>query len=150
MANLFPIGSIETIVPKENKIITLGKSYAIDFQTMKLKKNLDGTVKILDEYEAYVQWCQLAMMTERNVYKAFTHLFGIDDVNMELSKQAIELECKRTTIEALMAHPNTKSVDEFTFEWRKNYSELFYEYKITPKLGKTKILSRIIKIVKEV
>ena len=39
---------------------------------------------------------------------------------------------------------------EFTFEWRKNYSELFYEYKITPKLGKTKILSRIIKIVKEV
>ena len=89
-------------------------------------------------------------MTERNVYKAFTHLFGIDDVNMELSKQAIELECKRTTIEALMAHPNTKSVDEFTFEWRKNYSELFYEYKITPKLGKAKILSRIIKIVKEV
>ena len=146
MANLFPINSIESITPKENKTFELKGSYAIDFETMKFKKNLDGTIKILNGYEAYIQWCQLAMMTERNQYKAYSALFGADEINKELSKQAIELEAKRITVETLMVHPNTKTVDSFIFTWRKNYSELYYEYNVIPIQGQSKVLSNVINI----
>lgn len=146
MPNLFPINSIESITPKENKTFELKGSYAIDFETMKFKKNLDGTVKKLNGYEAYMQWCQLAMMTIRNEYKAYSSLFGRDKVDTSLSKQAIELEVKRITVEALMVHPNTKTVDSFVFAWKNNYSELYYDFNVTPIQGPTKILSNTIQI----
>ena len=43
MANLFPINSIESITPKENKTFELKGSYAIDFETMSVFKEFDQT-----------------------------------------------------------------------------------------------------------
>lgn len=146
MANLFPINSIETISPKEEKTFELKGSYAIDFEAMKFKKNLDGTIKKLNAYDAYVQWCQLAMMTIRNEYKVYSSLFGRDKVDTSLSKQAIELEVKRITVEALMVHPNTKTVDSFIFTWKNNYTDLYYDYTVTPVQGLSKVLSNVINI----
>lgn len=144
MANLFPINSIESITPKENETFELKGSYAIDFETMTFIKNPDGTVKILNGYDAYIQWCQLAMMTIRNKFKAYSYRFGRDKLNTKLNKEATEMELTRITQEALMAHPNTKSVDSFSFTWKNG--EIYYEYKVTPVNGKSKILKNTQKV----
>lgn len=144
MANLFPINSIESITVKEDATFELKSSYAIDFETMTFIKNPDGTVKVLSGYDAYIQWCQLAMMTIRNKFKAYSYRFGRDKLNTKLNKEATEMELKRITQEALMVHPNTKSVDSFSFIWKNG--EVYYEYKVTPVQGQSKILKNTQKV----
>lgn len=144
MANLFPVNSIESITIKENSTFELKGSYAIDFETMTFIKNPDGTVKILNGYDAYIQWCQLAMMTARNRFKAYTYRFGRDELNKELNKEATEMEVKRITQEALMVHPNTKSVDSFSYTWGNG--ELYCEYEVEPVQGHKKILKNTLKV----
>lgn len=144
MANLFPTNSIESVTIKENSTFELKGSYAIDFETMTFIKNPDGTVKILNSYDAYIQWCQLAIMTIRNRFKAYTYRFGREELNKELNKEATEMELARITQEALMVHPNTKSIDSFSFTWKNG--EVYYEYKVTPIKGQSKVLKNTEKV----
>ncbi|MDU5720766.1 MAG: DUF2634 domain-containing protein [Clostridium perfringens] len=144
MANLFPTNSIESVTIKENSTFELKGSYAIDFETMTFIKNPDGTVKILNGYDAYIQWCQLAIMTIRNRFKAYTYRFGREELNKELNKEATEMELVRITQEALMVHPNTESVDSFSFTWKNG--EVYYEYKVTPIKGQSKVLKNTEKV----
>lgn len=144
MANLFPTNSIESVTIKENSTFELKGSYAIDFETMTFIKNPDGTIKILNGYDAYIQWCQLAIMTIRNRFKAYTYRFGREELNKELNKEATEMELTRITQEALMVHPNTKSVDSFSFTWENG--EVYYEYKVTPIKGQSKVLKNTEKV----
>lgn len=144
MANLFPTNSIESVTIKENSTFELKGSYAIDFETMTFIKNPDGTVKILNGYDAYIQWCQLAIMTIRNRFKAYTYRFGREELNKELNKEATEMELTRITQEALMVHPNTKSVDSFSFTWKNG--EVYYKYRVNPVNGQSKILKNTQKV----
>ena len=144
MANLFPTNSIESVTIKENSTFELKGSYAIDFETMTFIKNPDGTVKILNSYDAYIQWCQLAIMTIRNRFKAYTYRFGREELNKELNKEATEMELTRITQEALMVHPNTKSVDSFSFTWKNG--EVYYKYRVNPVNGQSKILKNTQKV----
>ncbi len=107
-------------------------------------KNPDGTVKILNSYDAYIQWCQLAIMTIRNRFKAYTYRFGREELNKELNKEATEMELARITQEALMVHPNTKSVDSFSFTWKNG--EVYYKYRVNPVNGQSKILKNTQKV----
>lgn len=144
MANLFPTNSIESVTIKENSTFELKGSYAIDFETMTFIKNPDGTVKILNSYDAYIQWCQLAIMTIRNRFKAYTYRFGREELNKELNKEATEMELVRITQEALMVHPNTKSVDSFSFTWKNG--EVYYKYRVNLVNGQSKILKNTQKV----
>ena len=144
MAKLFPTNSIESVTIKENSTFELKGSYAIDFETMTFIKNPDGTVKILNSYDAYIQWCQLAIMTIRNRFKAYTYRFGREELNKELNKEATEMELTRITQEALMVHPNTKSVDSFSFTWKNG--EVYYKYRVNPVNGQSKILKNTQKV----
>lgn len=144
MANLFPTNSIESVTIKENSTFELKGSYAIDFETMTFIKNPDGTVKILNSYDAYIQWCQLAIMTIRNRFKAYTYRFGREELNKELNKEATEMELVRITQEALMVHPNTESVDSFSFTWKNG--EVYYKYRVNPVNGQSKILKNTQKV----
>ena len=144
MANLFPTNSIESVTIKENSTFELKGSYAIDFETMTFIKNPDGTIKILNGYDAYIQWCQLAIMTIRNRFKAYTYRFGREELNKELNKEATEMELTRITQEALMVHPNTKSVDSFSFTWKNG--EVYYKYRVNPVNGQSKILKNTQKV----
>lgn len=144
MANLFPTNSIESVTIKENSTFELKGSYAIDFETMTFIKNPDGIVKILNGYDAYIQWCQLAIMTIRNRFKAYTYRFGREELNKELNKEATEMELVRIIQEALMVHPNTESVDSFSFTWKNG--EVYYEYKVTPIKGQSKVLKNTEKV----
>lgn len=144
MANLFPIGSLETITLKENKQIEFKGSYAVNFETGKFIKNLDGTIKILDAFEGYIQWCYLAMMTARYKYRAYSSKFGKDVIGSVPDNKAMELELKRVTQEALMVHPMTESVDNFSFDWRNG--EVYYEYEVQTVKGQKKVLTSTEKV----
>lgn len=139
MPNLFPTGSLENVNILENTAVEFKGSYAINFETMEFIKNPDGTIKILDAFEAYIQWCQLAMMTARYKYMAYSSKFGRDIIGKSVDKKAMELEIKRVTQEALLVHPMTKSVDNFEFIWENG--EVYYTYLVTAVTGQAKELS---------
>ncbi|PRR85950.1 DUF2634 domain-containing protein [Clostridium luticellarii] len=106
-------------------------SYKFDFNKGEFVKNPDGTIKKCNDLEAYAQWCQMALLTDRGKY-VYSNLFGQEFYKLtgsEYSKEAVELEVKRMTQEALMVHPRTKDVTNFTFTWQDS-GELYYEYTV--------------------
>ncbi|GAA0115747.1 DUF2634 domain-containing protein [Clostridium senegalense] len=144
MPNLFPDGSLEEVTLKEDTPIELKKTYAINFETGEFIKNPDGSIKLLNEFDSYIQWCQKALMTARYKYAAYSDLYGKDIIGSSLDKKAMELEIKRVTREALMVHPFTKSVDSFSFDWRNG--EVYYSYNITTLDNQTKMLTNTEKV----
>lgn len=144
MANLFPIGSLETTTITNDSSIEFKGTYAFDFETGEFIRNADGSIKILNEFEAYVQWCQKAMITSRYIYSAYSSKFGKDIIGSTLDRKAIELEAERITQEALMVHPMTKTVDNFVFTW--DSSELYYTYDVTSTKGQSANLESTMKV----
>lgn len=140
MPSLFPSSINNIVETKENTKFTMKKSYAIDFEKGQFIKNLDGTIKVLSEFESYIQWCQLAMMTIRYKYRAYSNKFGRDIIGNSEDHNLIELELKRITQEALLVHPMTKSVDSFVFIWKSN-GEVKVEYEVKSTNGKQKTLT---------
>lgn len=141
MANLFPTGSLETVTVKENEKVEFKGSYAFNFETKEFIKNPNGTIKILDEFKSYIQWCEKAMITARYKYRAYSNRYGRDTIDFTLDKKAMELELKRITQEALMVHPMTSSVDNFSFDWRNG--EVYYSYEVTTIQKQKKVLTSI-------
>lgn len=144
MANLFPMGSLETTIATNDSSIEFKGTYAFDFETGEFIRNADGSIKILNEFEAYVQWCQKAMLTSRYTYSAYSSKFGKDIIGSTLDRKAIELEVERITQEALMVHPMTKTVDNFIFTW--DSSELYYTYDVTSTKGQSANLESTTKV----
>ena len=144
MPSLFPTGSLETITIKENEKIEFKGSYEINFETGEFVKNPDGTVKLLDYFEGYIQWCYLAMATARYKFMAYSDRFGRDAIGSVVDKKAMELEIKRITQEALSVHPMTSSVDSFVFDWRNG--EVYYEYTVQAISGEKKVLTSTEKV----
>ncbi len=141
MANLYPTTTaVVNITNESTENFIQKKTYAIDFETMEFIKNPDGTVKLLDEFESYIQWCELAMLTTRNKYMAYSNKFGRDSASISLDRSVVELEEKRKTIEALMVHPLTTKVDNFIFTWK--YDELYFTYTVTSSLGSSTLGSK--------
>ncbi|NFN63901.1 DUF2634 domain-containing protein [Clostridium botulinum] len=139
MPNLFPTANEETINLEEDTQQKFKGSYAINFETGEFIKNSDGTIKILDEFEAYVQWCEKAMLTARYTYGAYSDRYGKDIIGSDITdKKFVELELKRITQEALMVHPLTKSVDSFSFEWKG--SDVYYSFEVTTTKNRKKVL----------
>jgi hypothetical protein len=139
MANLFAVGSLETVTIKENKKIEFKGTYAIDFETGEFIRNPDGSIKVLDEFEGYIQWCEKVMLTARYKYKAYSSRYGKDIIGSFKDEKAMELEIKRITQEALMVHPMTESVDDFSFNWMNG--EVYYEYEVKTTAGQKKVLT---------
>lgn len=144
MPSLFPDGSLEEITLKEDTPIELKRTYAINFETGEFVKNPDGSIKLLNEFDSYIQWCQKALMTLRYKYVAYSDLYGKDIISSNLDKKAMELEIKRVTREALMVHPFTQDVNSFSFDWRNG--EVFYTYEVTTVDNQTKTLINIEKV----
>ena len=144
MLNLFPIGSLDTTTLTDNSSVDFKGTYAFDFETGEFIRNTDGSIKILNKFEAYVQWCQKAMLTNRYKYSAYSSKFGKDILGSTLDKKAIELELKRITQETLLVHPMTESVDTFIFTW--DGSAVYYTYKVTSTTGQTATLTSTEKV----
>lgn len=144
MANLFPTKSLDSIdetIANSNNVQFKG-SYGFDFEKGEFIKNTDGTIKIVDESEAYFQWCQKAMSTNRYKYSAYSNKFGKDLIGDNIDQKAMELEIIRTTTECLMAHPMTSKVSNFNFEWGNG--EVYFTYIVTTIQNQTKSLANIL------
>lgn len=147
MPNLFPKGNLESITLKDKKPTQFKGSYAFNFETGEFIKNSDGSIAKVNDFEAYVQWCQKAMMTARFKYIAYSNRYGEESRNIigsNLDNNAIELELKRITKESLMVHPRTKDVDNFQFRWGNG--EVYYDYEVITTLDEKKLLSRTLKV----
>lgn len=135
MPNLFPEDTNfqGTSSTDTGESLSFKGSYLFDFEKMEFVKNPDGTIAKCDDLQAYIQWCQMALLTDRYKY-IYSNIYGQQFGELktaQLSKSAIELEIKRMTKETLMVHSRTKNVDNFTFEWVEGKSEVYYKYEVT-------------------
>lgn len=135
--NLFPEDmdfEITELVENEMDVVdNFKKSYAYDFEKGDFKRAPDGTILIVDRLEAYKQWCQKVLLTRRSRHMSYTDVYGQEYytlIGAGISKAAIELEVKRITREALMVHPYTKEVINFSFTWLQNKEELYFEFDV--------------------
>ncbi|RMD04900.1 DUF2634 domain-containing protein [Clostridium autoethanogenum] len=133
MPNLFPDSDYDNNNTDTNvqEPLVLKGSYLFDFDKGEFVKNPDGTVKKCDKLIAYKQWCQMATLTDRGKF-LYSDSFGEEFYQLTgtgYSQEAIELEVKRMTAEALMVHPFTKDVTNFSFTWQNN-GELYYTYTV--------------------
>lgn len=135
--NLFPENmnfEITDYTENENdNIDNFKKSYAYDFEKGDFIRGPDGKVLIVDRLDAYMQWCQKSLLTKRLRHLSYTNVYGQEYYTLigePISKAAIELEVERMTKEALMVHPYTKEVQNFTFEWDKNKEELYFTFDV--------------------
>lgn len=144
MASLYPSLENNTQIIKNESASNFvqKRTYALDLSTMQFIKNPDGTVKLLDEFESYMQWCQLALITARTKFIAYSNKFGVDEVQVNLDHDLTESEIKRVTTEALSVHPLTESVSDFSFTWN---TDIYFEFKVTSSLGSKTLSSNITK-----
>lgn len=131
--SIFPENFLEDELTTLNDDFEQQQSYAIDFDTMTYKKDSSGNIILLDKFESYLQWCQLAVMTERNNYIAYDEKFGIDALIGSSDRKLIESELERIISDALLVHPLTQNVDNFIFTWKNDV--VYCEYRIISTLG---------------
>lgn len=81
----------------------------------------DGANKLVraDGREAFMQWCQKVVATEREEFLAYSDEIGTEFEDMDdfPDKNARECEIERTITEALLVHPATEYVREFNFDY---------------------------------
>lgn len=94
-------------------------SVFFDFETGDFVR--DGANKLVraDGREAYMQWCQKVVATEREQFLAYSDDIGTEFEDMEdfPDRDTKESEIERTITEALMVHPATEYVRNFVFEY---------------------------------
>lgn len=131
MPNLFPDNDYQESSISVSSESEYKGSYKFDFDKGDFAKNPDGSIARCNGLEAYKQWCQKVMNTPLRLL-AYSKLFGHELntlIGSEYSKGAVELEVKRMTMEALLVHPKTKDVTNFSFVWQ-NSGELYYTYTV--------------------
>lgn len=122
MPNLFPesdaenenIESTETAMDDASP----KKSWRFDFAKGEFVTTPTGKVEETDGIETWVQWCQKALLTDRYRYLVYPRDYGQEFdslISRHLTEAGDMSEIERITRECLMVHPQTKSVDNFTF-----------------------------------
>lgn len=123
MPNLFPTGGSAAVLPEtQNKAnqVKFGKSWRFDFETGDFIMTPTGKTMETREEDAWLEWCQKAVLTERYKYLIYSRQYGqefTDLIRRNLNRAANESEIKRIVTEALKVDPRTASVDNFTFNW---------------------------------
>lgn len=136
MHNLFPKddeieeNNIERLLEEP---IDFKGSYLFDFEKGDFVIDSDGTIAKCDDFQAYKQWCQKALLTNRYNKLCYSNLYGQDFkelINSNLNKSAIELEIKRMIEETLIVNPRTKDVNDFSFKWSENKEEVYCIFEV--------------------
>ncbi|MBE3576872.1 MAG: DUF2634 domain-containing protein [Limnochordales bacterium] len=121
MPNLFPTEppSLQP-APPVSKIVPFGRSWRFDFAKGEFVLTPTGRVAESHGADAWLEWCQKALLTERYRYLAYSDQYGQEYEDLmarHLTRAANESEIQRITRETLMVDPRTASVDHFVFEW---------------------------------
>lgn len=89
-----------------------------NFETGDFVRDAMGRVAFGDGKAAYEQWCVKMLSTQFSACLAYPDL-GVDGEGalVETGRAAIQAALEKAIIEALMHHPATRRVKEFSFEW---------------------------------
>lgn len=120
MANLFPVFEVP-----EMKLNTTAeeqkyrRSVLFDFDRGDFVRNGTNNIAEASGKEAYKQWCQKVVMTERLTKLSYSHKIGIEtDTLWNITdKKAIESTLEATITDALMVNNKTDYVRDFKFVW---------------------------------
>ena len=121
MPNLLP--TEELVVDTEEIVSTeveFGHSFRFDFTVGEFIYSPTGKVVIANEYNAWLEWCQKAMLTSRYRHPIYSGEYGqeFDElIRRSLSRAANESEIVRDITECLLIDPRTASVSNFLFRW---------------------------------
>ena len=113
----YPFAAVQ-ITPTETEL-PLFKEYAWDFDNDCFIYDGDGKHILLEGNDAVKIWCYKALKTERFMYLAYTHGFGIELYPFMAKVMGVmqrKSELKRMVTEALMVNPYIVSVDSITFD----------------------------------
>lgn len=139
MPNLFPTEGSATILPEtQDQVVQFGRSWSFDFEKGDFKMTPTGKAMETEEEDAWQEWCQKAVLTERYKYLVYSRQYGQefeDLIRRNLNRAANESEIKRIVTEALLVDPRTASVENFKFTWEAD--KCFYECDIISVRGTT-------------
>lgn len=150
MPNLFP--SETTINNPENNEFSageavFGRSWRFDFEAGDFILTPSGKVATAEDLQAYMEWCQKTLLTQRYRYLIYSRNYGSEYeelVGRGFSKAIIESEVERMTGEALMVDPRTEEVNNFSFSWRED--ALYFTCDITTVRGDKTSIGREVKL----
>lgn len=129
MPDLFPTSLTEsTISDATTSRVTFGDSFKFDFNAGEFVLTPTGKNAQTKNIDAWVEWCQKALMTARYRYLVYTRNYGQefeDAIGQNYTKPAAESEIRRMAIECLTADPRTARVDNFVFTWLDASSVMF-------------------------
>ncbi len=139
MPNLFP--SETTITNPENNEfsagdVVFGRSWRFDFDAGDFILTPSGKVAAADDLQAYTEWCQKTLLTQRYRYIIYSRNYGSEYeelVGRGFSEAIIESEVERMTREALTVDPRTGEVDNFSFSWQED--ALYFTCDVTTARG---------------
>lgn len=113
-----PVAEVETAAVAED--VSFGRSWQFDFSIGEFVLMPAGGVATADYFDAWLQWCKKALMTERYRYLAYTRAYGQEFaalISRHLTRAGNESEIKRIVAECLTVDPRTAAVENFTFDW---------------------------------
>lgn len=115
--NLYPVADVPEIPADAAGARKYKPSLFFDFEQGDFRLDGAGNLTIAEGREAYYQWCRKAAVTERFACLAYGDDLGVDmeDALAQGDAAAVESAVERTLTEALMIHPLTEYVREFTF-----------------------------------
>lgn len=123
MPNLFPtedITEVQDETTEENQIVQFPRSWKFDYETGDFVQSPTGKAIQTEDIDAYIEWCQKALLTARYRYSIYTNKHGFegeDLIGRGLTQAANESEIKRMVSECLMVDTRTAKVENFVFTW---------------------------------
>ena len=123
MPSIFPTIQAEPLPMEEpnQKQVQFGRSVRFDFNAGEFIMTPTGKIAQSADIEAWLEWCQKSLNTERYRYLIYSRSFGqeYDDlIGSHLTREGNESEITRMTTECLLVDPRTASVQDFTFQWQ--------------------------------
>lgn len=130
MPNLFPV--IEKTISNETTASKpiFGKSWRFDFEKGDFVTTSTGVMQEADDLQAYTEWCNKTLRTQRYRYLIYTRRHGQefeDLIRKNLTRSGYESEIKRMITEALQVDTRTKEVVNFSFKWQENEAYVNFE-----------------------
>lgn len=128
MADLYPVFDVPAILEETetNEAIYKGSAF-FDFETGDFVLTGGGSMVEATGYEAWKQWCQKTIATQRAAFAAYTDGLGIEGEEAMAEKSAAlqQTALESTIQEALLADPYGRTMEVRDFTWRREGDSLY-------------------------
>lgn len=141
MPNLFPtevVTATSELTETQSSQVKFGKSWRFDFEAGDFVLTPTGKVTESQGFEAWLGWCEKALMTARYRYLVYSRNHGQEFeelISRHLTRAGNESEIRRMATECLMVDPRTASVSNFSFIWEED--RCYFTCDVTNVLGES-------------